>query len=86
MIDWGDVCVGDPSIDLSLYWSLLDGPGRAAFRDAYGAAALTPARLLRARVLALSLNALLARYALDIGDASLLAEAVAGLERTIIDT
>ena len=26
VIDWGDVCVGDPSIDLSLYWSLLDAP------------------------------------------------------------
>ena len=39
VIDWGDVCVGDPSIDLSLYWSLLDAAGRAAFRDAYGAAA-----------------------------------------------
>ena len=85
VIDWGDVCIGDPSIDLSLYWSLLDAPGRAAFREAYGAAALTPARLLRARILALSLNALLARYALDIGDDALLAETLAGLERTVID-
>ena len=65
VIDWGDLCIGDPSIDLSLYWSLLDAPGRAAFRAAYGGADLTPARLLRARLLALFLNAALALYADD---------------------
>ena len=57
----------------------------AAFREAYGAATLTPARLLRARVLALSLNGLLARYALDVGNDALLAETIAGLDRTVID-
>ncbi len=85
VIDWGDICVGDPSIDLSLYWSLLDAAGRAAFREAYGAAALTGDRLLRARVLALFMNAALAQYADDLGDAELLAETLAGLERTLVD-
>jgi hypothetical protein len=36
-------------------------------------------------VLALSLNGLLARYALDIADPALLAEALAGLDRTLVD-
>ena len=85
VIDWGDLCLGDPSIDLSLYWSLLDAPARTAFRVAYGPDSLTPPRLLRARVLALSLNGLLARYALDIADPALLAEALAGLDRTMVD-
>jgi aminoglycoside phosphotransferase (APT) family kinase protein len=85
VIDWGDVCVGDPSIDLSLYWSLLDAAGRAAFREAYGAATLTDERLLRARVLSLFMNAALAQYADDIGDAELLAETLAGLGRTLVD-
>jgi aminoglycoside phosphotransferase (APT) family kinase protein len=85
VIDWGDLCVGDPSIDLSLYWSLLDPPGRAAFSDAYGVGELTPERLLRARVLALSLNGMLARYALGIGDDALLAETLSGLDRTLAD-
>ena len=85
VIDWGDVCVGDPSIDLSLYWSLLDSAGRAAFRGTYGAATLTDDRLLRARVLALFMNAALAQYADDIGDAELLSETRAGLERTLVD-
>jgi aminoglycoside phosphotransferase (APT) family kinase protein len=85
VIDWGDVCVGDPSIDLSLYWSLLDLDGRGAFREAYGVATLMADRLLRARVLALFLNAALAQYADDIGDVQLLAETLAGLQRTLVD-
>ena len=24
VIDWGDLCVADPAVDLSLYWSVLD--------------------------------------------------------------
>ncbi len=85
VIDWGDVCLGDPSIDLSLYWSLLDAAGRASFRDAYGDATLTGARMLRARILALFLNAALAQYAHDVGDVELLAQTVAGLGRTLED-
>lgn len=85
VIDWGDLCVADPSVDLSLYWSVLDERGRSAFREAYGSTKLTSTRLLRARVLTLSLNALLARYAVDIADAALLAETVAGLDRTLVD-
>ena len=30
VIDWGDVCVADPSIDLSLVWSLLSPAGGSA--------------------------------------------------------
>jgi aminoglycoside phosphotransferase (APT) family kinase protein len=83
VIDWGDAGVADPSVDLSLYWSVLDAPGRAAFMAAYGP---VPAHgLLRARVLALFLNAALAEYAHQIGLRGLLAEALAGLERTVSD-
>ena len=38
VIDWGDVCRGDPSVDFPLYWSSLTTEGRAEFRrllDAY---------------------------------------------------
>ena len=85
VIDWGDVCLGDPSIDLSLYWSLLDSTGRTSFRETYGDAILTDERLLRARVLALFLNGALAHYAADTGDRALLDETLAGLERTLVD-
>ncbi len=85
VIDWGDLAVADPSVDLSLYWSQLDGPARDAFRDAYGAERLTPARLLRARVLALFLDAALAAYAHDTGNDALLRTTLDGLERTLRD-
>lgn len=85
VIDWGDICLGDPSIDLSLYWSLLDATGRTRFRKTYGDASLTDERLLRARVLALFLNAALAHYAADTGDRELLDETLAGLQRTLVD-
>jgi len=84
LIDWGDVCVADCSIDLSLYWSLFDADGRSAFRGAYGRSDLHDP-LARARVLALFLNAALAHYAHDVGDAELLRATVSGLERTLID-
>ena len=80
VIDWGDVCRADPSIDLSLYWSLLTPAGREAFLVAYGP--VGEDGLLRARVLALCLGALLAAYAHAEGMHELEREAIAGLKRT----
>lgn len=57
VIDWGDSCRGSRSIDLALYWCLLDGPARSAFREAYGDVPRTT--LLRARVLAMFLTTML---------------------------
>jgi aminoglycoside phosphotransferase (APT) family kinase protein len=85
VIDWGDLAVADPSVDLALYWSQLDAPARTAFREAYGPEQLTPARLLRARVLALFLDAELAAYAHDTGNEALLRTTLDGLERTLQD-
>ena len=81
VIDWGDVCRGDPSIDLSLLWSFFPAEGRAAFLDAYGPVA--DDQLLRARALALCLCAALASYGHAEGVASVEREALAGLERTV---
>ncbi len=85
VIDWGDLCLADPAVDLSLYWSLLDPAARSAFAVAYGIEKLLPERLLRARVLALFLNAALLAYAADVGNMALAGEASAGLDRTIQD-
>ncbi|HEY3335690.1 MAG TPA: phosphotransferase [Candidatus Limnocylindrales bacterium] len=81
VIDWGDVCVADPAVDLSLYWSVLDEGARSAFRGAYGP--LSSASLLRARVLALFLDAALALYARDTGNALLLAQTLGNLDRNV---
>jgi len=77
VIDWGDLCRGDPSIDMCLIWCLL--PARDEFLAAYGP--VTDDQLLRARVLALFLCAVLALYGDHEGMPALRDEAVAGLDR-----
>jgi len=83
VIDWGDVCLADPCIDLVLVWSLLTPAGRARFFAEYGS--VTADQLLRSRVLALGLDSMLVRYAHDAGHTSLQRESLAGLERTLVD-
>jgi aminoglycoside phosphotransferase (APT) family kinase protein len=79
VIDWGDLCRADPSVDLVLLWSFLPPQGRDEFLAEYGPA--DPARLLRARVLAVFLSATLLLYAEHEGMANLKAESLAGLAR-----
>ncbi|HET8968553.1 MAG TPA: phosphotransferase [Gaiellaceae bacterium] len=83
VIDWGDTCVGDPSIDLQIAWSLLPADGRARFFREYGA--ISEEREVRARMLAVGLCAMLAKYAHAVEHANLEKEALAGLERALID-
>jgi aminoglycoside phosphotransferase (APT) family kinase protein len=81
VIDWGDVCRGDPSIDLSLLWSFFPPEARDAFLAAYGL--VSDEQLLRARALALCLCAILAFYGHQEGMPNVEREAVEGLERTL---
>ena len=81
VIDWIDVCRGDPGIDLPVYWSFVPPDGRAAFAAEYGP--IAPGALLRARVLAVFLSATLAVYAREQGDAALERGAVAALDRSV---
>jgi aminoglycoside phosphotransferase (APT) family kinase protein len=83
VIDWGDVCVGDPAIDLHLVWSFLPPHGRDSFLEEYGP--IDEETRLRARVLAIFLSALLIVYARHESLASLERETFAGLERTLVD-
>ena len=34
VVDWGDVCCGDPATDLAIAWLAFDERGRTAFREA----------------------------------------------------
>lgn len=36
VVDWGDICAGDPACDLSVAYSMFSGESRTAFLDAYG--------------------------------------------------
>jgi aminoglycoside phosphotransferase (APT) family kinase protein len=83
VIDWGDACLGDPSVDLQIAWSLLSDDDRVRFLDEYGP--VGEERRLRARMLAVGLCAMLAKYARSVGNAGLLRESLAGLERTLIE-
>jgi len=82
VIDWGDVCAGDPSIDLSIAYASLAGDARAAFVEAYGA--IDGLTELRARVIGAFLAAALLDYAADRGMDALGAEARASLERVVV--
>ena len=77
VIDWIDVCRGDASLDLLLYWGYLDEAGREAFLAEYGPVAGVP--LLRARVITVSIWGALAEYAHAVGMERLRRAAVAGL-------
>lgn len=81
VIDWGDVCAGDPSADLSFGYGALVGRAREAFLDAYGPVdGLTE---LRARVIAVFLAAALLEYAAETGMADLEGEASNALVRAV---
>ncbi len=83
VIDWGDTCVGDPSIDLQIAWSLLPPRGRASLFGEYGQ--IAEEQQVRARMLAVGLCAMLAKYAHSVGNQNLLRESLAGLERAVVD-
>jgi aminoglycoside phosphotransferase (APT) family kinase protein len=83
VIDWGDVCRADPAIDLPLLWSFVPPHGRGAFLAAYGP--LNDAQLLRARLLAIQLCAVLARYGHHERLEGVEREALAGLDRALRD-
>jgi aminoglycoside phosphotransferase (APT) family kinase protein len=81
VIDWGDVCVGDPAIDLALCWYALPPDGRAEFFAAYGR--VSEAQLMRARVLALFMCATLIIHGADAGLDAVVRDALSGLDRAM---
>jgi aminoglycoside phosphotransferase (APT) family kinase protein len=81
VIDWGDLCCGDPSIDLSLLWSFFPPEGRDAFLEVYGL--LSEDQLVRARVLAVCLCAALALYGHHEAMPGVKREALEGLDRAV---
>jgi len=81
VIDWGDLCLADPAVDLSLAYGGFTGRARAALLGEYGG--VGPERELRARVLAVFLCAALAEYAASESRHRLLTETLSGLRRAV---
>ena len=72
VIDWGDVCYGDPAADLCIAHTFLPPTAHATFRKAYGDIDDDTWRIARFRALAYA--AMLHDYGHDRGDADLLRE------------
>lgn len=83
VVDWVDVCLSDPGIDLMVAFAFLPPEARPAFFDEYGEVA--DDSLVRARVLALNLSAILARYGHAEGNGPVEQEALASLDRAVAD-
>jgi aminoglycoside phosphotransferase (APT) family kinase protein len=81
VIDWGDVCLADPAVDLPLLWSFVPPQGRRAFLDAYGP--VNETQLRRSRLLSVQLCAVLAHYGHSEGQPEILRAGLDGLARTL---
>ena len=81
VIDWGDVHLGDPAVDLSVAHEVLPPGAHNAFRAAYGAVTDTTWR--RARWRAMHHAMLVADYGIAIGDASLARGGLHALARIV---
>ena len=83
VIDWGDLCLADRSVDLSLAYGGFAGAARTALLSEYGPVGAESE--VRARVLAVFLCAALAEYGAATGRRPLLDESLAGIARTVAD-
>jgi aminoglycoside phosphotransferase (APT) family kinase protein len=84
VIDWGDVCHGDPAIDLAIAYTLVGAGVREAFFAAYGP--VDPATRRRARHIGLArYGILLGAYARDVGDRALDEESGRALAHALDD-
>lgn len=81
VIDWGDLHLGDPAIDLSVAYSIFPAEFREAFARAYGEADAHTWE--RARYRAIYSSALLAHYGYKIGDATVMRAGIDGLARSV---
>ena len=77
IIDWGDLHLGDPAVDLTIAFSVIPPQARARFFSAYGSAAETA--LSAARFRAIYHSAMVAHYGHRIADADLLHIGMRGL-------
>jgi aminoglycoside phosphotransferase (APT) family kinase protein len=80
IIDWGDVCLADKSVDVSVAYTGFEGTSRAALLDEYGG--VDDECEERARVLGGFLCSALAEHAMSVGNHALLEGSLDGLHRT----
>lgn len=69
MIDWGDVHIGHPAVDLAAFWNTVPAAGRNAFLEEYGPIDEATWQLAQLRVIYHSIATLL--FAIEINDQAL---------------
>lgn len=79
VIDWGDLCLAHPAVDLNIAYAAFEAADRTALFAAYGP--VDADTELRARALAVRLSVMLADYAVRDHRPRLLHEALEGLRR-----
>ncbi len=82
VIDWGDVHLGHPAVDLAAFWNVVPGAGRTAFLDEYGQ--MDDATWLLAELRAIYHSAATLLFAHEIADAPLAEHSRLALQ-TILD-
>jgi aminoglycoside phosphotransferase (APT) family kinase protein len=83
VIDWGDVHVGDPAVDLAIAFSFLPPAARGIFRQVYGG--IDEATWLRARFRAIHYGVVLIEYGASTGDEAIRALGAYALENAPCD-
>ena len=78
VIDWGDVHIGNPALDLGIIYSFLPPEGRKIFMEHYGEVDEENLRL--ARFVGLTIAMILMQYSHSIGDEALLRESLRAVE------
>lgn len=78
VIDWGDVHIGNPALDLGIIYSFLPPEGRKIFMENYGE--IDEENLRLARFVALTIAMILMQYSHSIGDEDLLRESLKAVE------
>jgi len=77
VIDWGDVHVGDPAVDLAIAYLFLPPSARETFFATYGVVDVVARRLARLRSVYHAVATL--RFAVDVGDTDLRRESLLAL-------
>ncbi|RDI42289.1 phosphotransferase [Falsibacillus pallidus] len=81
IIDWGDVHIGNPAVDLSIVYSFLPKDSRCFFFEEYGE--VDDDLLQLARFKAVYTAAVLAVYGMDKKDSSLVSASIQSLKRSL---
>ncbi|MBV7506335.1 phosphotransferase [Bacillus sp. sid0103] len=83
IIDWGDVHIGNPAVDLSFVYSFFPPLGRKQFFEAYGDVDGNTRYL--AKFKAIFTTVILLRYAHDLSDSKMKEAALQGLNFALVD-